>query len=685
MNISKNLRQHFSFIILFIILLIVGFSIYSDYGISWDEPACRNDMAIPNYKFILDGDYNSLKDNIAKYHGPAFELLLFQIEKLFEIKDIRDIFLMRHLVTFLLFAFSIIFFYKLCLRIFKSNNIATLGAAMLILSPRVFAESFYNVKDLAFLSIMCISLYTTVRFLDKKNFSTALLHAFVSAIAIDIRIMGIIIPVFTFFFLIWEIIRIKERREKLIKVSVLFLIVLIVFVILFWPILWRNPVENFINAFRESSKYPWGGTLLYCGKLIDASGLPWHYIPVWLLVTTPLLYTLLFLAGLVSFVQKLYSKRVFSVIDLLNVYVFFVPVFSVITLHSVLYDGWRHLYYIYPSFIIIALSGFHFLFVSEKSEKIKRVLFSGIVLYCIYIAFVMFKLHPYQNLYFNYFAGKSLAEARENFEMDYWGLSYKEGISNILETDTSKNIKIYSSEYDPLINNLQFVQADQRYRIASVYSIVIADYYLTCYRSIRKLCKDCPGAYHVIRDSGIILSVYNVKKDQIDFAKVGHVYASFENNYESPLTNWTRAKTTIDSSSSTPVVENVDSSTVFGSNLFFSPSLGKWNSKIESIYMKVSLKVKSKKPYEGSIVFQADSGDGKTYEWNQYYFGSSDINQWNTHEIITLLPDAHSGSDNFKVYFCNIKRVNVLLDDFKVNFFSIPDSLKKSFLSKINK
>ena len=37
----------------------------------------------------------------------------------------------------------------------------------------------------------------------------------------------------------------------------------------------------------------------------------------------------------------------------------------------------------------------------------------------------MIKIHPYQYAYFNFLAGKDF---NKKFEMDYWGLSYKENI-----------------------------------------------------------------------------------------------------------------------------------------------------------------------------------------------------------------------------------------------------------------
>ena len=53
----------------------------------------------------------------------------------------------------------------------------------------------------------------------------------------------------------------------------------------------------------------------------------------------------------------------------------------------------------------------------------------------------MVRQHPHENVYFNQLAGDP-ATLRYRFEMDYWGLSYKQAIDALLEMDTSDDIKI---------------------------------------------------------------------------------------------------------------------------------------------------------------------------------------------------------------------------------------------------
>ena len=139
---------------------------------------------------------------------------------------------MRHLVTFLLFYTSVFFFYRLCKYRFNSWKIGLLGSLFLILSPRIFAHSFYNPKDLPFLSMFIISIYTLVSYLNRKTLPRAAIHALICALLIDIRILGIIVPLFTVIFLFADLLIIKPikiKNKKIIGSFLLYMALLISF------------------------------------------------------------------------------------------------------------------------------------------------------------------------------------------------------------------------------------------------------------------------------------------------------------------------------------------------------------------------------------------------------------------------------------------------------------------------
>ena len=171
---STIINEKYFFLIL-TLYFITGLVIFSDYGISWDEVNERHSGFVTLneiYKIlnlnILEG-YPDLSNYIYREYGVLFNLPMAFIEDFAKIKDIKDVFLLRHLINFLIFFVGSSFFY-FTLRIYYSKTISIIGFLFLILSPRFFAEAFYNNKDIIFLSFYSISFYYFLKyFIERKN------------------------------------------------------------------------------------------------------------------------------------------------------------------------------------------------------------------------------------------------------------------------------------------------------------------------------------------------------------------------------------------------------------------------------------------------------------------------------------------------------------------------------------
>ena len=57
------------------------------------------------------------------------------------------------------------------------------------------------------------------------------------------------------------------------------------------------------------SRFPSDTTMLYMGGIINENNLPWHYIPVWILVTSPPLIILLFFTGIIFLVFNFLKSK----------------------------------------------------------------------------------------------------------------------------------------------------------------------------------------------------------------------------------------------------------------------------------------------------------------------------------------------------------------------------------------
>ena len=415
--------------------------------------------------------------------------ILYQIilEKKLNLTDTRDIYIFRHLLVFIVFSISILFFYLVILNRHKDHLWALIGSLMLIVSPRIFADSFYNSKDLVFLSSCIIAIYFIYRFFDKLTLSRAILTGLFCAAAIGLRILGILLPFATFiciFLLAGKSGDIKNYFTTNRKPIIGFVLSCLIFTYVLFPFLWENPVMNLARVFINMSRFRWYSTVTFMGELIDAKKLPFTYAPIWIAITTPPVFLLLFITGAIITIKQLFKSFPWlvnnsdSTKDLFALGLFFGPVLMIIFLHSVIYDGWRHLYFIYPALILIAIKALTLIYQFIKKSAQRIILLtsiSGIIGYYIYILCI---LHPYQAVYFNSFAGNTKF-VFNNYDMDYWSLSYLRGLEYIVSHDTSSSITVkFNGNPKPYF----LLPASDRKRIISVDSLYDATYFMTEYR-----------------------------------------------------------------------------------------------------------------------------------------------------------------------------------------------------------
>ncbi|MGA7979187.1 MAG: glycosyltransferase family 39 protein, partial [Chromatiaceae bacterium] len=503
----------------FLAFLLTGLGIYKDYGISWDEPEQqRYGHTVVDYMFTSD---RKLITDWDKYHGPAFEILLDGVDRIIGPKDTQQRFRLRHLLNFLLFYFSAWCFYLFCRARFNDWHIALLGCLMLVTCPRIFGQAFYNSKDLPFLSLMIISFLTLQRFGDQKTVKWAILHGLSSGLTVAIRILGLLVPAFTMSWLIGDLLFQDRRRwRQLILTGGIYGAFFFVGMLLFWPILWDGPLYHLWQALKEMSRFPWSGTVVYLGDVVSAANLPWHYIPVWVLLTVPPVYLLLSSLGILSvgrdLLRDLPAFLRTRILDLSVMGWVLVPCAMVIVLHSVVYDGWRHLYFIYPGLVFFALLGWTELSKILKSKLSRRtrtwtgrLIASAVALQALAVVSFMVRAHPYEGLYFNSLIG-GLPGARFRMEMDYFGLSYRSALEALANYDKSPRITVFV-EQAPAVFDAAFLEPKDYSRLVFVRDAASAMYFLGAYRS-RTTDYPYGKAIHTEKVDGVpILSVYKLR------------------------------------------------------------------------------------------------------------------------------------------------------------------------------
>jgi hypothetical protein len=320
---------------------VIGIMCYDDFGVSWDEDF-QHDYGRVVFEYVHEGTHG-LHENVSCYHGPAFQYLLFAAERCLGLTDSRDVFLMRHLLTFAISIVGSLAFYGL-LRLFQFNRYwSVFGLLLLWSSPRIFAHSFFNTKDAVFMHLFIAAVYTSVLFLRKPSLGKALLHGIVCGILIDVRILGIFVPTITFIALVVRVLMRELPLNRVLGPLALYLSTLFTVVIAFWPTLWHNPFNELMNAFERMSAYPWDDPILFEGSFQLPKDLPWYYIPKWIIMTTPLMTVILIPIGFIAW--NLRQKTALA--DRLSILVWATLPWLLITLKgSTVYDGWRHFFFI---------------------------------------------------------------------------------------------------------------------------------------------------------------------------------------------------------------------------------------------------------------------------------------------------------------------------------------------------
>lgn len=486
--------------VLFSLVALLGLLNIPNIGISWDAPAQRlsaglsvisvvDNVApglIPSGYSEFRSQASDLNSNLAVDHGVAFDAPILALEALLGIESTREIYLLHHVVNWLGYLVGLVSVYLLILQVYKRRDLALLAASIFLLSPRILADGFYNSKDVTFLSFLLLSSFLTLRIWGDSNRGRyAILAGIVGGYATDIRILGLVIlPVVGFIFLLVYLNKLETLRNSL-KHFTFFVTSFSATVYIFFPYLWENPIGNLIRVFKSMSKYNWEGFVLYSGERIQAHDLPWHYIPVWISITTPILYIILFLLGVITVSTMLVGRirrkemDLFSISQIYILLMFFAPLLIVIGLNSTLYDGWRHMYFIYPYFVAIGIYGYTFL--ENKLRNRKMILKAAVVLSLASTLVWVFINNPLQHLYFNKLAGENIAQ---DWEMDYWGLSNESALRYILENDGREKITVQEVSFTPLEVSSKMLNSEEKDRLIFERNLTpTADYLVNNFRS----------------------------------------------------------------------------------------------------------------------------------------------------------------------------------------------------------
>ena len=197
------------------------------------------------------------------------------------------------------------------------------------------------------------------------------------------------------------------------------------------------------DAVDISQSYIWIGLVRTAGQDLPSNELPWWYVPAWLGAQLPLMTSVLCLVGIVLLLAGLRYPRSSDETPNRGTWIDITPILSqgvvlplvVIGSGAVLYDGVRHLLFALPAFV--ALSAVLVAKASTASRKTPRkvntwtVAMSIAMVGVVLSLFAVVRWFPYTYSFINPIAGWDKSE--RNWELDYWGLTSREGVTRLRE------------------------------------------------------------------------------------------------------------------------------------------------------------------------------------------------------------------------------------------------------------
>lgn len=264
-----------------------------------------------------------------------------------------------------------------------------------------------------------------------------------------------------------------------------------------WPYLGSNYFKHLWEMLDVSSNFFWTNNVLFLGQQVPSTQLPWTYLFLWLLVTTPI-FILFFLVAAIFFVKNKFKNRLFVLLNIafgvnLALYLLFQPV---------LYDGLRHFLFLLPILTGMAAVSAIECSLFYKPLRMKKVIAAMVVLNFLSLGSHYACLHPYEYIYFNEFIG-GLKGAEGKLDNDYWGASFKEAVEwlkvNIV-VDHKRTYKITGSGNSYQI--FYYFSGNMKW----VDKIQDADYYLSTTRDDKHKRVDPAKKIHVIEREGVPLN-----------------------------------------------------------------------------------------------------------------------------------------------------------------------------------
>ena len=354
--------------------------------------------------------------------------------------------------TWLWFMAAVLAAYGLGRALGLTRTMACAAALLFYLSPRFFAEGHYNNKDIVLMALSLCTITAGARFLQKPGLWRGLWFAAAGALAANTRIIGLFVfGVMGVVILVSLAARRALSRRVCLNVTAGAAGFLILFTFI-TPAFLANPVGYVSHVAHNAAAFSrWTGLVIFKGFAYDPSAglpLPHSYLPTMIALTVPVWVLALAAIGGAYAVFLLFKNDARRPVLAALLVLLFAPLAYAVVAQPLMYNGWRHFYFLYGPIVAFAALGLQLLYNQlVKSRWGKAAGAAALALLFVYQGVGIVLNHPYQYAYYNELAG----DVQNNFELDYWEVSTRNALQILAETqERNRELPLTLAGADPL-------------------------------------------------------------------------------------------------------------------------------------------------------------------------------------------------------------------------------------------
>ena len=460
----------------FAVFLALGLLTAADYGPSWDEQTEMDilRMNLWEYARVLGLD-ESRFETLAARQGPLSIETLRPISQSIEQDHgtaafypfgwvVLDLSLtgaqqsaLWHMACWAVFTLGGFALYATLRQMGLSRGWALLGPVCLLLTPPFFAHGHFNNKDIALFSLALCALWQALALARRPGFARGVCFALCGALAANTKVAGLAL---------WGLCAVvlvtAQRRwdRRMACVAAATVALFAGFYALLTPALWSGPVEYLRYLLVNASGFTrWPGVVLFRGMRFEhaVNPLPRYYLVWMMLVTLPLYVTPLAAVGQLSVLRRVWQQRAAALRDPVTLALtaaslcWFVPLLFAVLTRPLVYNGWRHFYFVYAGVVLLGARGLSacigFLRRRTGEYGMHRVFAAGLCLFFAWTAGDIAKNHPYQYAYYNRLGHKN---AETQMELDYWVVSTRNAMQRLLREPRDESLPLQIGARDDM-------------------------------------------------------------------------------------------------------------------------------------------------------------------------------------------------------------------------------------------